>query len=286
MGKDARLRRISPERNDATWGISGKRPPSRTSQAAVASRAPSSARSTALASPPLPRAVRTAGACWQRRDALPHAASCRRRTPLPRLVGGRAPCQNRRTPSAAAPSRNPAPGKRLAHEKPPSLAGFDGLRSSSRAARLPKFDLLFVLPAHSLDLPSCLFRSTCLARSIDLKPSKPASDRGFSCALPIRGAGGRSAREQRRGRSSWLRTSPTAGARARRSRGTGRRAPLPHGRTRKHRASRASGRFAPTPQSKNQQRYARGLRGAGARNASTHRTKSAGASRCTLCPEP
>ena len=62
--------------------------------------------------------------------------------------------------------------------------------------------------------------------------------------------------------------------------------PLPHGRTRKHRASRASGRFAPTPQSKNQQRYARGLRGAGARNASTHRTKSAGASRCTLCPEP
>ncbi len=82
-----------------------------------------------------------------------------------------------------AASRGPPPPRHpVAHEKPPSLAGFDGLRSSRLAPPPLPFGLPFVMPGHSAGLLCCAFAGAYPVGSNDLKPSKPASGSVFSCA--------------------------------------------------------------------------------------------------------
>ena len=78
--------------------------------------------------------------------------------------------------------RDCTPTSTLAHEKPPSLAGFNGLRSLDQTLVEPSLCALFVLPGHSVELlrrPSAGMHPSGFDH---LKPSKPASEGGFSCA--------------------------------------------------------------------------------------------------------
>ena len=75
-----------------------------------------------------------------------------------------------------------SPPRVVAHEKPPSLAGFDGLRSSRLAPPPLPFVMPFVMPGHSAGLLCCAFAGAYPVGSNDLKPSKPASGSVFSCA--------------------------------------------------------------------------------------------------------
>ena len=70
----------------------------------------------------------------------------------------------------------------VAREKPPSLAGSDGLRSSHGPRAWPSFGLLFVLPVHSVGWSPPAFAGAWPVGPNDLKPSEPASERRFSCA--------------------------------------------------------------------------------------------------------
>ena len=72
----------------------------------------------------------------------------------------------------------------LAHEKSRLLAGFDVWGSSGRASCPPLCGLLCASPAHSAGLLHRAFAGVRPAAFDDLKPSKPASEGGFSCALP------------------------------------------------------------------------------------------------------
>ena len=286
MGKGARLRRISPERNDATWGIGENarrraqaRPPGRAARRATPVRPLSQAlRYYALSEPPEPAG--SAGArCRTARPAVA-ARRCRALSAAGCPVRTVAPRQRQRPAAAPHPERGLRTKNRLRWQVltvrgrliwqgrcsgKGSLADQGCEQAKRKAGRTLANTLLNSTTSNRQNLPATgVFRarSPYAEQADGRQGSRGAADRA--------GSGRRRPLAQGR-----------AGAGA-----PGGAHPLPHGRTRKHRASRASGRFAPTPQSKNQQRYARGLRGAGARNASTHRTKSAGASRCTLCPEP
>ncbi len=102
-------------------------------------------------------------------------------------------------PTGSPPSRRdaaslgpPPPRHPVAHEKPTSLAGFDGLKSSRLAPPPLPFGLPFVMPGHSAGLLCCAFAGAYPVGSNDLKPSKPASGSVFFVRkAPIPGKRGR-----------------------------------------------------------------------------------------------
>lgn len=91
--------------------------------------------------------------------------------------------------AALAPPREGACSRRWRHlararalTKSGFVVGFDGLRSLCRALASLLFGSVFVLPGQKVVLPHCVFDDARAAGSDDLKPSKPASKAGFSCA--------------------------------------------------------------------------------------------------------